>query len=35
MAASNPVSLRLLDAFGAACRSYRAQHRAPQRVPDR
>ncbi len=35
MAATNPVSMRLLRAFGAACRSYRAGHRAPQRDPDR
>jgi putative glutamine amidotransferase len=32
-AASNPVSLRLLKAFGAACESYRDRHRVPE--PDR
>ncbi|MBS0449153.1 MAG: gamma-glutamyl-gamma-aminobutyrate hydrolase family protein [Proteobacteria bacterium] len=35
MAAENPVSVRLLQAFGAACRSYRARQRAPQRLPER
>lgn len=36
-AASNPVSLRLFRAFGAACEAYRDRHRAPQRgsEPDR
>ncbi|HEX6704916.1 MAG TPA: gamma-glutamyl-gamma-aminobutyrate hydrolase family protein [Albitalea sp.] len=36
-AASNPVSMRLFQAFGAACQSYRDRHRArhPESVPDR
>jgi putative glutamine amidotransferase len=36
-AASNPVSMRLFQAFGAACQSYRDRHRATQSegVPDR
>jgi putative glutamine amidotransferase len=36
-AASNPVSMRLFHAFGAACQSYRDRHRATQSegVPDR
>jgi putative glutamine amidotransferase len=36
-AATNPVSLRLLKAFGAACEAYRARRRVPQHepVPDR
>ena len=29
-AASNPVSVRLLRAFGDACRAYRDRHRAPE-----
>ncbi len=33
MAAENPISMRLLQAFGSACRSYRARYRAPQRLP--
>ena len=32
-AASNPVSVRLFQAFGAACRAYRDRHRVPE--PDR
>ncbi|MEN9891713.1 MAG: hypothetical protein RLY78_2008 [Pseudomonadota bacterium] len=28
-AAGNPVSMRILQAFGAACRQYRQRHRAP------
>ncbi|MFN0184237.1 MAG: gamma-glutamyl-gamma-aminobutyrate hydrolase family protein [Aquabacterium sp.] len=31
-AASNPVSTRLLQAFGRACRDYRSRHRAPPRA---
>jgi putative glutamine amidotransferase len=34
-AADNPVSMKLLRAFGAACRSYRDRHRVPERDPDR
>jgi putative glutamine amidotransferase len=34
-AAANPVSRRLFQAFGQACRAYRMRHRAPQRDPDR
>jgi putative glutamine amidotransferase len=36
-AATNPVSVRLFQAFGVACQSYRDRHRAPQSesVPDR
>jgi putative glutamine amidotransferase len=36
-AATNPVSMRLLKAFGAACSAYRIGHRKPNReaVPDR
>jgi len=34
-AASNPVSMRLLRAFGEACRVYRDRHKAPQPAPDR
>jgi len=36
-AASNPVSMRLLRAFGEACQAYRDRHRATlaDRVPDR
>ena len=36
-AASNPISMRLLKAFGEACQSYRDRHRVPQpeSVPDR
>ena len=34
-AADNPVSMKLLPAFGDACRSFHAQHRrVPERVPD-
>ena len=29
-AVSNPVSMRLLRAFGDACRAYRDRHKAPQ-----
>ena len=32
-AASNPASMRLLEAFGAACAAYRDRHRVPE--PDR
>jgi putative glutamine amidotransferase len=36
-AAANPISMRLLKAFGAACAAYRISHRKPSRetVPDR
>ncbi|HEY9237732.1 MAG TPA: gamma-glutamyl-gamma-aminobutyrate hydrolase family protein, partial [Burkholderiaceae bacterium] len=36
-AASNPVSVRLFQAFGAACAAYRDRHRRPvaEREPDR
>ena len=34
-AASNPVSMRLIERFGAACRSFRDRHREPHRDPDR
>lgn len=36
-AATNPVSMRLLKAFGEACQIYRDRHRAPhpENVPDR
>jgi len=34
-AADNPVSMKLLRAFGAACQSFRDRHRVPGRVPDR
>ncbi len=36
-AATNPVSTRLFEAFGAACRAHRDRHRMPHResVPDR
>ncbi len=34
-AATNPVSVRLLEAFGAACHTYRQRHREPQHEPDR
>jgi len=35
-AASNPISVRLLRAFGDACTAYRDRHRAPEpAVPDR
>jgi putative glutamine amidotransferase len=34
-AADNPVSMKLLRAFGAACRDYRDRHRGRERVPDR
>ena len=34
-AADNPVSMKLLRAFGAACRDFHSQHRSiPERVPD-
>ncbi len=33
-AADNPVSMKLLRAFGAACQSFRDRHRAPERDPD-
>ena len=33
-AASNPVSMRLLKAFGAACEAYRDRHRVPYQEPD-
>lgn len=31
----NPVSMKLFEAFGAACRTYRQRHREPQHEPDR
>ena len=34
-AADNPVSMKLLRAFGAACRSFRDRHRVNERGPDR
>lgn len=34
-AADNPVSMKLLRAFGAACQRYRDQRRVPERDPDR
>jgi putative glutamine amidotransferase len=34
-AASNPISVRLFKAFGAACQSFRDRHREPHRDPDR
>lgn len=34
-AASNPVSVRLLRAFGDACAAYRDRHRVPLPAPDR
>jgi putative glutamine amidotransferase len=34
-AASNPVSLRLFEAFGAACAAYRDRHRTLHHEPDR
>jgi putative glutamine amidotransferase len=34
-AADNPVSMKLLRAFGAACRSFRDRRRVPERDPDR
>ncbi len=34
-AASNPVSMRLLKAFGAAAQAYRDRHRQPEHEPDR
>lgn len=34
-AAENPVSMKLLRAFGAACARLRDQRRVPERVPDR
>ena len=33
-AAENPVSMKLLRAFGDACRRFRDQRRLPERVPD-
>jgi putative glutamine amidotransferase len=33
-AAENPLSMKLLRAFGAACRRFRDQRRVPERVPD-
>jgi putative glutamine amidotransferase len=33
-AADNPVSMRLLRAFGAACTAYRRRHRLPSSVPE-
>jgi putative glutamine amidotransferase len=33
-AADNPVSMKLLRAFGAACQSFRDQRRLPERDPD-
>jgi putative glutamine amidotransferase len=33
-AADNPISLRLFQAFGAACAVYRQHHRLPRRVPE-
>lgn len=33
-AAENPVSMKLLRAFGDACRRFRHQRRVPERVPD-
>ena len=33
-AASNPVSMRLLKAFGAACEAYRDRHRGPIQEPE-
>ncbi len=34
-AASNPMSMRLFQAFGQACQAFRARRLAPQRDPDR
>ena len=34
-AASNPISMRLFEAFGQACSAFRARRSAPQRDPDR
>ncbi|MBC7483819.1 MAG: gamma-glutamyl-gamma-aminobutyrate hydrolase family protein [Rhizobacter sp.] len=34
-AASNPVSLRLFEAFGIACAAFRDRHRVPHADPDR
>ena len=34
-AAANPISMRLLQAFGQACQAFRVRRRAPQRDPDR
>ena len=34
-AASNPVSLRLFEAFGIACAAFRDRHRVPHQDPDR
>ena len=33
-AASNPISLRLFKAFGAACEAFRSRHRVPHHGPD-
>lgn len=33
-AADNPVSVRLFQAFGAACTAYRQRHRLPRSVPE-
>lgn len=33
-AADNPVSVRLFQAFGAACAAYRQRHRLPRSVPE-
>lgn len=33
-AADNPISMKLLRAFGAACQRFRDQRRVPERVPD-
>jgi putative glutamine amidotransferase len=34
-AASNPVSMRLFEAFGIACAAFRDRHRVPHQDPDR
>ncbi len=34
-AETNPVSMRLLRAFGAACQNFHERHRVPESVPDR
>jgi putative glutamine amidotransferase len=34
-AADNPVSMKLLRAFGAACQQFREHRRRPERDPDR
>ena len=33
-AADNPISVRLFQAFGAACAAYREHHRLPRRLPE-